>query len=99
MALCTSHHNCTVDDRFGSSTTDTVKAASHPCLLCPRKRKNSGEPRYVRFVPEPDSCTVVKELVRVPQLIVFARLFPMSHLTAQSSWVLSWEFLFAFRAS
>jgi hypothetical protein len=59
--------------------------------LCPLKQT------LVRAIA--DSCTVVKELVRVPQLIDFARLFPMSHLTAQSSWALSWELLFAFRAS
>jgi hypothetical protein len=46
--------------RFGSSTTDAVKAARSSMSALPRKRTSSRQSRYVRFVPKADSCTAAK---------------------------------------
>src|SRR5262245_16706991 len=44
-------------DRYGSSTTDAVKAARSSTSALPRKRTNSRERRHVGFVPKPDLRT------------------------------------------
>src|SRR5262249_12599975 len=84
-------HNLWVHPRCGRS-----RPVIYVCFA--PKADNVGDTAQIRFVPKADSCTVVKDSLRVPQPSDFTRFSVFLHLLSLTSWEVSWEFLCRFCA-